>query len=117
MNSIGPVALTLLLFSAISFLFFGVTCLYSPYMMIEFKRYGLSKYRKLTGVLQLAGAIALLIGLWNLPMALIGSLGLSVLMMLGFVTRIRIKDSFVKSAPSFFYSLLNLILFCILFND
>ncbi|SFR48245.1 DoxX-like family protein [Robiginitalea myxolifaciens] len=117
MNSIGPLALTLLLFSAISFLFFGVTCLYSPYMMLEFKRYGLSKYRKLTGILQLAGALALLIGLWFLPLALLGSMGLSMLMVLGFITRIRIKDSFLKSTPSLFYALVNLALFFVLFNE
>lgn len=116
MTSIGPVALTLLLFSAISFLFFGVTCLYSPYMMLEFKRYGLRKYRKLTGILQVAGALALLIGLWYKPLALLGSLGLSILMVLGFITRIRIRDSFIKTAPSLFFALINLTIFLILFN-
>lgn len=103
----------LLLFSSISFLFFGFSCLFSLYMKIEFKRYGLDKFRKTVGVLQLMGAIALLFGFYVAPIGLMGSLGLSLLMFLGVAVRIKIKDGLVKTMPALFYALLNLYLISI----
>jgi len=37
----------------------------------------------------------------------ISSLGLTVLMLLGFIVRLRIKDSWIQSFPSLFYMVLN----------
>ena len=52
----------LLAFSALSFLFFGVGCLTSPRLQLEFVRYGLAKYRILTGWLQCLGAVGIAAG-------------------------------------------------------
>ena len=78
-------------------------------MLAEFKRYGLDKYRRLTGSLQILGALALLAGLFYFPLAIIGSAGLSVLMFMGLAVRIRLRDGFIKSTPALFYALLNLV--------
>lgn len=99
------------LFSALSFLFFGFSCLYAPFLKLEFKRYGLVNYRRLTGFLQLLGALALVLGFYYKPLALAGSIGLSILMFMGLAVRIKIKDSIRKSLPAAFYAVLNLLLF------
>ncbi|NNF19853.1 MAG: DoxX family protein [Flavobacteriaceae bacterium] len=99
----------LTLFSVFSFIFFGIACLSSPKMKSEFIRYGLDKYRRLTGVLQLAGATGIFLGIWfsNILIILAAS-GLSILMFMGFIVRIKIKDSIVMALPSFSFAVLNL---------
>ena len=79
-------------------------------MLAEFKRYGLDQYRRLTGTLQILGALALLGGLFYIPLAITGSAGLSVLMFMGLLVRIRLRDSFIQSTPAFFYAVLNLVI-------
>lgn len=96
-------------FSGLAFIYFGVNCFYSEYIISEFNRYDLPKYRKLTGYLQLTGAIGLLIGLYFSPILLIAaSTGLCLLMLVGFIVRIKIKDNFIKSSPSFTFAAINL---------
>ena len=107
----------LLLFSAISFIFFGISCFIGPYFKSEFERYGLPQFRKLTGFLQLVGGLGILFGFfWN-PLSMISTAGLSVLMLLGFGVRIKIKDSVIQSFPSFFYFALNAFLFLSLIKE
>lgn len=95
------------LFSAISFLYYGFACLVSPRLIIEFERYGLPQYRILTGVLQLLGAAGILLGLLYPLLGALAAAGLTLLMMAGFFTRIKIKDNFLQTLPSFFYMVLN----------
>tara|TARA_R110002051_G_scaffold279303_1_gene340752 strand:- start:6393 stop:6776 length:384 start_codon:yes stop_codon:yes gene_type:complete len=104
----------IIVFSGISFLFFGVSCLFSNFMVLEFKRYDLDKFRVLVGILQLLGSVGLFIGLFSENWAILASLGLAILMAFGFMVRIKIKDSFLLSFPSLFYTILNMILFIIL---
>jgi hypothetical protein len=86
-----------------------MNCFYSKFIISEFKRYGLPTYRKLTGFLQLLGAIGLLIGLYYTPiLLLLASSGLCLLMLSGFIVRIKIKDNFIESAPAFIFWALNL---------
>ena len=81
-------------------------------MALEFNRFGLTKtQRQLTGVLQLLGGLGLLIGYYYfLLLAGISALGLALLMLFGFIVRLKIKDSIVLSAPSLMYALLNVYL-------
>ncbi|MFT4943727.1 MAG: hypothetical protein ACI8RH_001472, partial [Flavobacteriales bacterium] len=80
----------------------------SKHMDIEFKRFGIPQFLKLTGSLQILGGLALLIGSWVLPiLAFIGATGLFILMCLGFLVRLKIKDSFLRAAPAFIFALLN----------
>lgn len=54
------------------------------------------------------GALGLLVGLYySPPLLLLASTGLSLLMLLGFGVRIKIKDNFVKSSPSLTFAVLN----------
>ena len=96
------------MFSGSSFLFYGLSCLFSSHMKNEFNRFGISQFLKLTGTLQILGGFALLIGFWKIPLlAFIGAAGLALLMLLGSIVRIKIKDSFLHSSPAFIFTILN----------
>ena len=74
----------------------------------EFQRYGLEKWRPVVGILQLMGAAGLLLGYFYVPvLSIIAAVGLSLLMMLGFTVRLKIKDNIVQSSPSFIYAVIN----------
>lgn len=77
-------------------------------MKDEFIRYRLADQRRLTGFLQIFGGIGLLIGwLFSSLLALFACLGLTLLMVLGFGVRIKIKDTWFQALPSLSYALLN----------
>ena len=83
-------------FSSLAFIYFGINCFYSKLIISEFKRYELPAYRKLTGLLQLIGAVGLLIGFYFYPiLLLLASVGLCLLMLAGFIVRLKIKDNFI----------------------
>jgi hypothetical protein len=98
----------LILISAVAFLFYGITFFTSSGMKEEFERYRLDQFRKLIGYLQILGGSGLLVGLISLPILVIASGGLALLMMIGFGVRLKMKDGFWKSMPSFLFMLLNL---------
>ncbi|MGK0413904.1 MAG: hypothetical protein ACJA1B_002121 [Polaribacter sp.] len=96
-------------FSSLAFIIFGINCFYSKFIILEFERYGLPTFRKLTGLLQILGALGSLIGLYYIPIILLlASIGLAILMIAGFIVRIKIKDDFLKSSPSFTFAAINL---------
>ncbi|WP_179385807.1 DoxX family protein [Allomuricauda sp. ARW1Y1] len=96
------------IFSGISFLLFGCGCFLSKKMKTEFERYGLPSFRKIVGALQLMGGTGLLIGMmYSTTLQFYAAFGLSILMFLGFLVRLKIKDTFFLVAPSLFYALLN----------
>jgi hypothetical protein len=99
----------LIWFSGVAFVYFGLNCFYSEFIKSEFIRYNLAGFRKLTGFLQLCGAFGLLLGLYfNTLILFLASTGLFLLMLGGFIVRLKIKDSFIQSFPSFGFSVLNL---------
>ena len=64
----------------------------------------------LVGSLQIIGAIGLCAGYFldlNL-LTIISAIGLALLMLLGFGVRLRIRDTFIQSAPSVIYSAINI---------
>lgn len=99
--------LTIILFSAIAFIFYGYMCLMTNHMKAEFQRYGMTKFRKLTGVLELLGGIGLLVGLEFNPILLLSSAGLTALMLLGTIVRIKTKDPWMQIIPAFSLMLVN----------
>ena len=104
-------------FSGFSFLFFGAASLFTSQMKSEFIRYGLENSRTLVGGLQLLGALGLLLGYFYSPLLqTLAASGLSILMILGFFVRMRIRDSFIQSAPSLIYAVLNATLFIMLLD-
>jgi hypothetical protein len=80
-------------------------------MKSEFRRFGLEKFGLLTAVLEIVGALGLLAGLFIHFILLISSGGLAFLMFLGFLTRLKIKDSLWVSLPALFYLALNSYIF------
>ena len=101
----------LLYFNIISFLFFGLTCLFAKRMVIEFDRFRLTKNQRiLTGIFQLLGVGGLLIGNQNDLIGMAAALGLAILMTAGFIVRLKIKDGIYRSSPALIYLILNLII-------
>lgn len=109
----GDINLALIWFSAISFLFYGLSYYLSSGMKDEFKRYGLEKLAFLTSNLQILGGVGLIVGLYSHPILLLSSGGLALLMFFGFCVRLKIRDGFWRSLPAFLYLVLNSYLFII----
>ena len=97
--------------SSFSFFAYAFSYFNSPHMKNEFKRFGLEKIGLTTVLLEITGALGLLIGLKFHFILLISSLGLALLMFIGFIVRIKLKDSIWISLPAFFYLALNAYIF------
>ena len=97
--------------SSFSFFAYAFSYFNSPHMKNEFKRFGLEKIGLTTVLLEITGALGLLIGLKFYFILLISSLGLALLMLIGFIVRIKLKDSIWVSLPAFFYMILNTYIF------
>ena len=80
-------------------------------MKNEFKRFGLEKVGTLTAVLELLGAVGLLVGLKIPLILLISAGGLALLMFLGVAVRVKNKDGLWISLPAAFFMLLNFYIF------
>lgn len=80
-------------------------------MKQEFKRFNLEKLGLLTILLEFIGATGLLIGLKYNLILIVSSFGLALLMMLGLIVRIKLKDSIWISLPAAFFMVLNLYIF------
>ncbi|MFN1834527.1 DoxX family protein [Balneola sp. MJW-20] len=94
--------------TAFFFIFYGIQSLRSDIMIQEFKRFGLTdSQRKITGILQVAGAVGLLSGLYFPFFGAAASIGLTIMMLVAFIVRIKIKDSLMETIPSFFFMLIN----------
>jgi hypothetical protein len=97
-----------LIANALFFLFYGLQCITSPFMVEEFRRFGLpDSQRILTGVLQLMGAAGLIAGPIMPALGLLSSAGLALMMLIAFGVRIRIKDGLAQSAPSLAFMIIN----------
>ncbi len=97
--------------SAMLFAWYGLYALLSESMVPEFKRYGLARFRVLTGVLQVAGSLGIIVGHFYRPLLLISAGGLTAMMFLGVVTRVRIKDPLSAALPAFVLGVLNFWIF------
>ncbi len=95
------------LFSSLSFFGYVIAYFASPQMKLEFKRFSLEKIGFYIILLELLGAIGLIVGLKINLILSISSLGLSLLMLSGVIVRIRLRDSILISLPAFLYMALN----------
>lgn len=86
-------------------------------MKKEFKRFHLEKLGLLTIVLEIIGALGLLIGLQCNLILIIASGGLAILMLLALIIRIKSKDSLLISLPAIFYMMLNACIFYFTINE
>jgi hypothetical protein len=76
-------------------------------MRNEFERFGMAKFRIMTGILEILGAAGTLLGLLWTPLFIFSTLGLGTLMLLGLVTRVRVRDPIVQMLPAFSLMVLN----------
>ena len=106
--------LSILLFSAISFIFYGITSFFSKRMLSEYDRWGYKNQRILLGCLQLLGGVGLIVGIVNSTLLIIASFLLTFMMITAVFVRIKIKDNIVQMFPAIFYTVLN---FIILYNS
>ncbi len=93
--------------SSACFLSYGFRLLLSQHMKAEFERYGLSRFRRLIGWLQLSGSIGIAAGAYLPILATLAALGLAVLMALGIAARAKAGDSLVEMFPAIFLLILN----------
>ena len=100
----------LIVLSSILFLWYGLTTLFGGGMADEFSRFGLSRYRRLTGGFEVLGAVGLLAGVIWTPLVVVSAAGLSMLMLLGILTRLRVRDPWQATLPAILLMLLNLFL-------
>lgn len=93
--------------SIVLFLYYGLDCLLSDGMVVEFERYGLSRFRRLTGSLEVLGAVGLVVGYFVSPILVLASAGLTLLMALGVATRVRVRDPVAETIPALVLMLVN----------
>lgn len=101
----------LIIFSSLSFLIYGIAYFTSPHMKSEFVRFGLGKFGQLTAVLEILGAVGLMLGLMINSILIISSGGLAILMFFGVIVRVRVKDPLFVTLPALFYMGLNAVIF------
>ncbi|MFT4612827.1 MAG: hypothetical protein ACI9O4_001108 [Chitinophagales bacterium] len=104
------------LISSFSFFAYAFSYFRTPHMKNEFKRFGLEKIGLTTVLLEIIGAIGLLVGLKFYFILMISSLGLALLMLAGLIVRIKLRDSIWISLPAFFYMMLNSYIFWVSMN-
>ena len=105
------IELSIILFSAISFVIYGASSFYSKRMISEYLRWGCQEYRVLIACLQLLAGLGLLVGIvYPLLLTLVSSL-LTLMMLVAIVVRIRINDTIINTLPAVFYTILNFMIF------
>ncbi len=97
--------------SSLSFLIYGGLCVTSDNLKLEFKRYGLEKFRLLTGLLEICGGLGLLIGLKFKTILQPAALGLSLMMLAALIVRVKIKDRPLQALPALILFFINLFIF------
>jgi DoxX-like family len=93
--------------SGVAFVIYGALCLSSASMQSEFIRFGLERFRVLTGILEVLGGVGLLVGLKWPPALGLSSGGLATLMLCGVIVRVVVNDRAVDMLPAFILMLVN----------
>jgi len=101
----------LIIFSSLSFLAYGIAYFTSPHMKAEFVRFGLGRLGPFIAVLEILGAIGLLVGFFSPHILGISSGGLAILMLAGVAVRLKMKDGMLATLPALFYMILNAYIF------
>lgn len=96
--------------SVVLFLGYGLSCLFMGAMVDEFERYKLSRFRRLVGLLEVLGALGLLGSLIFPALVFPSSGGLALLMALGVITRVRMRDPWIEAIPAAVLMVVNLFL-------
>ena len=100
-----------ILLSSLSFIFYAISYFVGTNMKNEFKRFNLEKLGLLVIILEILGALGLLVGMWYKPLLIFSAAGLALLMLLGVIVRFNLKDSLWITIPALFYMCLNAFIF------
>lgn len=100
----------LALVSGLSFLYYGSRVLFRPASRGEFERYGVPAVRGLVGLMEVLGGVAVILGLVVAPLGAFAAAGLTVLMVLGLIVRVRIHDAPRLMVPAASLGALNAVL-------
>ncbi len=98
---------------AFMFLMAGFGKVTGSKMHVEgFKHWGLPQwFRIVTGIVELVGAILLIVGYWTPVSAMAGALLLAITGVGGILTHIRVKDPFKDTAMILFLAILSFVVF------
>ncbi len=107
------VLVVLALVSGASFLHYGYEILASEPLRSEFERYGVPGFRLFVGTMQVLGGAGVLFGLAYPPLGAAAAAGLTVMMFLGLVVRLRIHDAPRLMLPAASLCALNAVLFAL----
>ncbi|MDB5055833.1 MAG: hypothetical protein JWM44_3883 [Bacilli bacterium] len=104
---------------ALAFLMAGMGKITGSEMHVEgFKKWRLPQwFRVVTGLVELVGAAALIIGFWQQSWTAAGALLLGFTAIGGLLTHIRVKDSFKDTFPIVLLGILSFIVFFIRLSD
>lgn len=95
---------------ALGFLMFGWMKFTSEDMVKGFDHFGLPQwFRVVTGIVEWAGALLLIAGIWLTPLATIGAALLAITMAGAILTHIRAKDPLTGSIMPLILMLLNVV--------
>lgn len=104
-----PITIHILSFvTSALFLYYGAACLWSQTMIEEFERFGLARFRVLTGVLEILGAIGLAVGLFVPLIRVLAAFGLGALMTLVVIQRVQQRDSLVEMLQALVFAVITL---------
>ncbi|HEY4391010.1 MAG TPA: DoxX family protein [Paenibacillus sp.] len=100
---------------ALLFLIAGLGKLVGFKMHIEnFQHWRLPQwFRIVTGIVELAGAAALIVGYWDLSWVALGALILGITGIGGIITHLRAQDSFKQMFMIFLLAIISIVLFAI----
>jgi hypothetical protein len=108
--TVTNVSMVMMVVSAVLFVGYGALCLFSGGMKAEFERFGLSRFRRLTGGLEIHGGAGLVVGLFITEVAIVASGGLALLMLLGVIARLRVHDPLLEILPAGVLMVMNVVI-------
>lgn len=97
-------------FAGVSFIIYGINSFLSQKMVLEFKRWGLEKKRKIIAVSQFICGVILCLGLISKTILFISSSFLVIMMLTAVYVRIKIKDNISEILPAMSYLLIGLLI-------
>jgi len=104
------VLLACALVSGLSFLYYGFRILFRTELRGEFERYGMPDIRQFVGLMEVLGGTGVILGLAVPPLGAAAAAGLTALMVLGLIVRIRIRDAPRLMVPAASLGALNAVL-------
>lgn len=107
----------LILISSLSFFYYGIAFFIDVKLRSEFSRFGIRTLGPLVAVLEILGALGLVIGIKINFILLLASGGLFLLMLLGVLVRLKVKDTLWMCLPAAFFMVLNAYIFVSAFPD